>query len=301
MNTFFLELERKVGLCETYKMATKLGMRRATGGKLEQYPSFTLGFNTVSPVRLAAAYAAFAARGRYCSPISITSIGSPRGPLSVPGAGCHQAVDTDIADAVSHVLQGVLTKGTGKGNELGRPAAGKTGTVDNFSSAWFAGYTPDLAGAVWVGDPRGGYKHPLRDVCLGGSCYGEVFGADIPAPIWRETMEGALAGVPEHGFHAPGLHLPAEGERGGGRQGQGQRQGQRQGRPGQGQEGQGGPGQVRPGRRWRCIGARLELPAVGAPSVTTTRPASGDNQPSVTLVGYFVRSARSTRDRLDVP
>ena len=205
VNTFFLELERRVGLCSTYKMATKLGMRKATGGKLEQYPSFTLGFNTVSPVRLAAAYAAFGARGRYCSPIAITSIGSPQGPVRVPGAGCHQAVDTDVADAVNHVLSGVLTKGTAKGNEIGRPAAGKTGTVDNFSSAWFAGYTPDMASAVWVGDPRGGYKHPLRGVCLGeGGCFAEVYGADVPAPIWRETMTEALQGMPEHGFTAPG-------------------------------------------------------------------------------------------------
>ena len=203
VNTFFLELERKVGLCATYKMATRLGMRKATGGKLEQYPSFTLGFNTVSPVRLAAAYAAFGARGTYCSPIAITSIGSPRGPIGVPSAGCHRAIDTDVADAVNHVLSGVLTKGTGKGNEIGRPAAGKTGTVDNFSSAWFAGYTPDMASAVWVGDPRGGYKHPLRGVCLGEGCFAQVYGADVPAPIWRDTMTEALRGIPEHGFTAP--------------------------------------------------------------------------------------------------
>ncbi|WP_345354547.1 transglycosylase domain-containing protein [Actinoallomurus liliacearum] len=203
VNTFFLELERKVGLCATYKMATRLGMRRATGQKLEQYPSFTLGFNTVSPLRLAAAYAAFAARGRYCRPIAITSIMGPTGSLPVPRAKCNQAVEEGVADAVNHVLRGVLTKGTAKGNEIGRPAAGKTGTVDNFSAAWFAGYTPDLASAVWVGDPRGGYSHPLRDVCLGEGCYGQVYGADVPAPIWRETMEAALKGVPEHDFEAP--------------------------------------------------------------------------------------------------
>ncbi|MEV0399739.1 transglycosylase domain-containing protein [Actinoallomurus sp. NPDC050550] len=203
VNTFFLALERKVGLCGTYKMANRLGMRRATGEKLEQYPSFTLGFNTVSPLRLAAAYAAFAARGRYCRPIAITRIDGPTGSLPAPRAKCHQVIDKGVADAVSHVLQGVLTKGTAKGNDIGRPAAGKTGTVDNFSAAWFAGYTPDMASAVWVGDPRGGYKHPLRDVCLGEACYGEVFGADVPAPIWRETMEAALRGVPEHGFHGP--------------------------------------------------------------------------------------------------
>jgi membrane peptidoglycan carboxypeptidase len=121
----------------------------------------------------------------------------------VPGAGCHRAISEETADAVNHILSGVLTKGTAKGNEIGRPAAGKTGTVDDFSSAWFAGYTPDLASAVWVGDPRGGYEHPLRGVCLGERCYGQVYGADIPAPIWRDTMEQALRGITEHGFHAP--------------------------------------------------------------------------------------------------
>ncbi|MFL6056546.1 MAG: transglycosylase domain-containing protein [Actinoallomurus sp.] len=211
VNTFFLELERKVGLCATYRMATRLGMRRATGQKLEQYPSFTLGFNTVSPLRLAAAYAAFAARGRYCHPVAITSIVGPTGSLRVPRAKCHKAIDEDVADAVNHVLQGVLTKGTAKGNEIGRPAAGKTGTVDNFSAAWFAGYTPDMASAVWVGDPRGGYRHPLRGVCLGEGCYAQVYGADVPAPIWRATMEAALKGVPEHGFQAPSGEYLREG------------------------------------------------------------------------------------------
>jgi membrane peptidoglycan carboxypeptidase len=204
VNTFFLGLERKVGLCPVVKMAERLGMRQAAGTPLQQYASFTLGFNPVSPARLAAAYAAFGARGRYCAPVAITKVTGPAGrSLPVPSAHCHRALDPDVADAVNHVLTGVLSKGTAKGNGIGRPAAGKTGTVDNYAAAWFAGYTPDLAGAVWVGDPRGGFAHPLRDVCLGGTCYGEVFGADIPAPIWHDTMTAALSGVPAHGFHRP--------------------------------------------------------------------------------------------------
>ncbi len=204
VNTFFLELEKKVGLCDTAKMAAKLGMLRADGTELQQYASFTLGFNTVSPLRLAAAYAAFGARGRYCEPVVLDNVTTVDGKsLKVPSAGCHQAIPKGVADAVNHVLRGVLTKGTAAGMGIGRDAAGKTGTVDGFSSAWFAGYTPDLAGAVWVGDPRGGYAHPLRNVCLGGRCFGQVFGADIPAPIWRQTMLGALAGTPAHSFHSP--------------------------------------------------------------------------------------------------
>jgi membrane peptidoglycan carboxypeptidase len=204
VNTFFLNLEKQVGLCDTVKMAERLGMRRADGKPLEQVASFTLGANTVSPLRLAAAYAAFAARGRYCEPIVLSRITDTNGhELKVPDAKCRQAIRKGVADGVNHVLRGVLTQGTAAGMGIGRPAAGKTGTVDDYSSAWFAGYTPDLASAVWVGDPRGGYAHPLRNVCLAGRCYGEVFGSDIPAPIWRETMLGALKGVPAHDFHRP--------------------------------------------------------------------------------------------------
>jgi membrane peptidoglycan carboxypeptidase len=101
--------------------------------------------------------------------------------------------------------------GKSAGMGIGRPAAGKTGTVDDYSSAWFAGYTPDLASAVWVGDPRGGYAHPLKNVCLAGRCYGEVFGADIPAPIWRQTMLGALRNTPAHDFHSPPSEYYREG------------------------------------------------------------------------------------------
>ncbi|CNG39308.1 membrane carboxypeptidase (penicillin-binding protein) [Mycobacterium tuberculosis] len=204
VNTFFLELEKKVGLCDTVKMAERLGMKQASGKPLEEYPSFTLGFNPVSPVRLAAAYAAFAARGEYCEPIAITSIKDAAGhKLKVPGRDCEQAIDEGVADAVNYVLQGVLTKGTARGMGIGRPAAGKTGTVDNFSAAWFAGYTPDLAAAVWVGDPRGGYKHPMENLCMNGTCYGAVFGATIPAPIWQQSMSGALRGSAASSFHRP--------------------------------------------------------------------------------------------------
>ncbi|QXJ26804.1 transglycosylase domain-containing protein [Actinomadura graeca] len=212
VNTFFLALERKVGLCETVKMAERLGMRQANGQALEQYPSFTLGFNPVSPLRLAAAYAAFGARGRYCAPIAITQVTVASGrKMKVPGADCRQAIDKGVADAVNYVLSGVLTKGTAKGLGLGRPAAGKTGTVDNFSAAWFAGYTPELAAAVWVGDPRGGYRYPMENLCMDGRCYGAVFGATIPAPIWQQSMSGALSETSAGSFHRPPDHFFSRG------------------------------------------------------------------------------------------
>ncbi|MEV5824512.1 transglycosylase domain-containing protein [Spirillospora sp. NPDC052242] len=212
VNTFFLALEKEVGLCDTVEMAEKLGMRQANGEPLEQYPSFTLGFNPVSPLRLAAAYAAFGARGEYCEPIAITRVVDASGKkLDVPDANCEQVIDEGVADGVSHVLRGVLTDGTAAGMGIGRPAAGKTGTVDNFSAAWFAGYTPDLASAVWVGDPRGGYDHPMTSVCIEGRCYGAVYGATLPAPIWRQSMRGALQGTEATPFHRPPGHFFSKG------------------------------------------------------------------------------------------
>jgi membrane peptidoglycan carboxypeptidase len=212
VNTFFLALEKKVGLCDTAKMAERLGMRRADGGPLRQVGSLTLGSNEVSPVRMAAAYAAFGARGEYCSPIAIKSIADASGRRPrVPSADCHQAIRKSVADAVSYVLRGVLTDGTGAGLGIGRPAAAKTGTVDNFSAAWFAGYTPDMAAAVWVGDPRGGYAHPMSSLCMNGRCYGPVYGAVIPGPIWRDTMIGALRDRVAHGFTRPASHYFSKG------------------------------------------------------------------------------------------
>ncbi len=209
VNTFFLKLEKDVGLCDTVKMAKKLGIRRADGKPLQEYASFTLGFNDVSPLRVAAAYAAFGARGRYCEPIAIKQITRTADgkKIKVPSAGCEQVLDKGVADAVNHVLRGVLTQGTGRGLGLGRPAAGKTGTVDNYSAAWFAGYTPELASAVWVGDPRGGYQHPMTNVCLPTHCGGPVYGATIPGPIWQDTMVAALKGVKATGFHRPPSHF----------------------------------------------------------------------------------------------
>jgi membrane peptidoglycan carboxypeptidase len=213
VNTFFLTLERQVGLCDVAQMAAKLGMKQATGKPLQQYPSLTLGFNAVSPVDMAAAYAAFAARGKYCHPIVFTKITNSAGQnVKVPSAGCHQVIDQSVADAVNYILRGVLTRGTAAGQGIGRPAAGKTGTMDDFASAWFAGYTPDLASAVWVGDPRGGFQHPMDSLVMDGTDYGEVFGATIPAPIWHDTMQDALQGVPEHDFVHPQDQYFSEGD-----------------------------------------------------------------------------------------
>jgi membrane peptidoglycan carboxypeptidase len=82
----------------------------------------------------------------------------------------------------------------------GRQAAGKTGTTNDSAAVWFCGFTPELAAAVWVGDPRGGYAHPMKDVSINGAYYSQVFGSTLPGPIWRDAMEIALAGTEPQPF-----------------------------------------------------------------------------------------------------
>ncbi|MCK2217360.1 penicillin-binding protein [Actinomadura sp. ATCC 31491] len=201
VNTFFMELERRVGLCETVTTAKSLGIRRADGRKLREYETFTLGINEMDPVTVAAAYAAIAARGSYCAPMAITRITDRDGDTTRYRPKCRQALEPAVADATADVLSGVFTRGTMRDvGGIGRDAAGKTGTTDDYATAWFAGFTPDLAAAVSIGDPRGSQRHKLVGVTIGGRYYGVVAGASLPGPIWKDTMIGALKGVPASSF-----------------------------------------------------------------------------------------------------
>jgi membrane peptidoglycan carboxypeptidase len=201
VNTFFLTLEQRVGLCDTIQTAKSLGIKRADGNKLQEFETFTLGINEMDPVTVANAYAAIAARGKYCAPMAITQITDRDGKVKKYAPKCKQTIEPEVADAAANILTGVFTKGTMSAvGGIGRPAAGKTGTTDDEAAAWFAGFTPDLAAAVSIGDPRGAQTHKLQGVTLGGRYYGEIFGATLPGPIWNDSMKRALAGTPPTPF-----------------------------------------------------------------------------------------------------
>jgi membrane peptidoglycan carboxypeptidase len=120
----------------------------------------------------------------------------------VPQSQCTQVVPEGLANTVTSILQGVLTVpgATGTQDALsGRPAAAKTGTVDNYDGSWFAGYTPQLASAVWAGIPSSPNKS-LGGLNIGGRYYGAVFGATLAGRIWQSTMNAALQGVPPVAF-----------------------------------------------------------------------------------------------------
>ncbi|MBF8188697.1 transglycosylase domain-containing protein [Nonomuraea sp. K274] len=205
VNIFYMMLERKVGLCDVVRTARALGAIRADGGPLREVPTFTLGVNEMDPVTVAASFAAFAARGQYCRPLAIVEITGRDGRRTHVPPACEQAIERQVADAVNHVLSGVFDKGTMQGQSIGRPAAGKTGTNNGYTSAWFAGYTPHLAAAVSVGDIRGSYRFPLQGVQIGDRYYGSVQGASLPGPIWVESMRSALRRFEPKGFPGPDM------------------------------------------------------------------------------------------------
>ncbi|MYS22531.1 Membrane carboxypeptidase (penicillin-binding protein) [Streptomyces sp. DvalAA-14] len=214
INTYFVALEQNVGLCPILNMAAKLGVTRADGTALKPVASLTLGTNELSPLTVSAAYAAFANRGVYCTPVVINSVTNSAGKhLTVPKSLCSRAMSTDTADTLNTMLEGVVDDGTGTAANLeGRPTAGKTGTTDDRKDAWFAGYTPNVAAAVWMGDPNGAGKNGTRlhmsDITIGPRHYGKVEGATGPAPIWKDAVSGALKGKPVLDFITVPLNIP---------------------------------------------------------------------------------------------
>ena len=208
VNTYFIQLQQRTGIGKPAALAEAMGVRRADGTPLQRVPSFTLGTNEVTPLAMAGAYATLAARGKHCPPHAVVAVEQPAHvgaggqPFPKVRAGkiapprCTRVMSTQVADTVTDVLTGVITKGTGRNADPGRPAAGKTGTVQDYSAAWFVGYTRELAAAVWMGDPRGGYRYPLRDVTIAGTTYPQVYGGGVPAQTWSALVREALRGTP---------------------------------------------------------------------------------------------------------
>ena len=229
VNTAFAWLVSKLGACKVRDMMTNLGLHQGdTGGHYISYSSrtkqsagpaaITLGGDSVSPLTLASSYAAIASGGIYCLPSPVLSIStSDKKLLPVNKGQCRRALSPEVANGVSQVLKAVITRGTGAGNDLadGRPAAGKTGTAGNSTpeggtnETWFVGSTPQLTTAVWVGTPIDPHNATtLKDVTVGGRTYGgELFGAMIAAPIWKQIMDRASVGLPILDFGSPGTSV----------------------------------------------------------------------------------------------
>ncbi|MFI1394138.1 transglycosylase domain-containing protein [Streptomyces sp. NPDC020681] len=196
VNTYFVQMIADVGMCPVVDMTNKLGVVQGNGKKLPEEPSaLTLGSTGISPLTMAGAYATFANRGTYCTPTAIESIRTADGKsLEVPQSTCNKAMSERTADTINTLLRGVVDSGTGQQAGLtSRDNAGKTGTTDERRNAWFVGYTPNLSAAVWVGSPSQQVK--MVNITIGGQYHGKVFGGQVPGPIWKDAMTGALEGV----------------------------------------------------------------------------------------------------------
>jgi len=217
VNTYFVQMISDIGLCPVVNMTNKLQVVQGNGDKLPEVPAIALGSKGISPLTMASAYAAFASRGMYCTPVAIESItqkvGQKKKSLEVPKSTCSRAMSENTADTINQLLKGVVDSGTGRTAGLtDRQNAGKTGTTDSRKNAWFVGYTPNLSGAVWVGSAT--QKVEMKNIYIGGQYNDLVYGGKVPGPIWKDAMTGALAGkdapgfnyveIPEHNTPDPG-------------------------------------------------------------------------------------------------
>jgi membrane peptidoglycan carboxypeptidase len=148
---------------------------------------------------MASAVSVFANHGTHCPTKVITKIVTRDDEeISLSKSACNSVVDQGTADTAALMLTNVIDGGiegrTGPRMSLGREAGGKTGTTNDSAAVWFVGFTPEISAAVWVGDPRGGYKYPMKNITINGKKYKQVFGSSLPGPIWREALLGALEG-----------------------------------------------------------------------------------------------------------
>ncbi|HST25355.1 MAG TPA: transglycosylase domain-containing protein [Gaiellaceae bacterium] len=194
VNTIYAQVSVTVGPDNVVTMAHKLGIE----SPLQPVCSITLGTQGVSPLEMTDAYATFAARGIHHPAEAIQRVRTAAGKTieSLHWNGT-RAIPQNDADMVTYALEGVIQHGTGTAAGLDRPAAGKTGTAENYDDAWFCGYVPQLATCVWIGYPNG--ERPLLNV----EGVPAMFGGSLPAEIWHDFMTGALANKPVRDFPQP--------------------------------------------------------------------------------------------------
>ncbi|HYN94753.1 MAG TPA: transglycosylase domain-containing protein [Pilimelia sp.] len=219
VNTYFVQLEQKIGAERAVRMAERLGLRwrsdidqmLAAPERAHSWGAFTLGVSDTTPLEMANAFATVAAGGRYCAPLPVTSIIAPGGaqaehkgqPVAAPR--CRVAVSKASALAATDAARCVTGYGAARGgcggwstaaevhSIVGRPVAGKSGTTDETRAAWFVGFTPELTAASFVADP----DNPFHRVGNGNSWK--------PRQTVGQTLRDALRGRPVRNFTPPPL------------------------------------------------------------------------------------------------
>jgi penicillin-binding protein 1A len=197
INTAYMRMAEELGHDRVVERAASLGVVT----ELPPLPSMTLGAGELRPIELTAAYATLAAEGVRHEPYLVERVETHDGEVVYE----HDAVSEEVMESrdtavVTDVLVDVVENGTATSANLERPNAGKTGTTNEYRDAWFAGYTPEYATTVWVGN-------------LDNTPMDEVTGGSFPASIWGTYMEELLEPLPVQSFPTPDFsHLePLEG------------------------------------------------------------------------------------------
>jgi penicillin-binding protein 1A len=181
VNTVAVQVAQRAGIPQVIAVANRLGIT----SNLAQDASIALGTNEVNLLELVAAYAPFANGGSGVLAYGISEISDTSGKILYrrSGSGPGQVVPPDEVGVMNQLLTGVIAHGTGKAAALPRPAAGKTGTTQDYKDAWFIGYTADLVAGIWFGNDD---NTPMN----------KVTGGSLPAPVWKSFMLAATQGMP---------------------------------------------------------------------------------------------------------
>ncbi|MFG2883848.1 transglycosylase domain-containing protein [Streptomyces sp. NPDC048297] len=199
VNAVYAQMAVDVGPDKVKQTAVDLGIPKDTKD-LQPYPSIALGTATASVLDMAEAYATLANHGRHGTYTMIEKI-SKEGTeeVQLPERQTEQAVSREAADTTTSILRSVVDNGTATAAQAaGRPAAGKTGTAEEDTAAWFAGYTPELATVVSVmgQDPvTAGHKS-----LYGVTGLARINGGGAPTQIWAQYTQDALRGKPVTAF-----------------------------------------------------------------------------------------------------
>lgn len=183
-----VRLGQEVGLNKVIEICRSLGIK----SPIEPVISLPLGAVDVTPLEMATAYATIANNGWHSDPTLIIQATDSKGGMVLDNRPKLRLVlDPWAAAATNDIMQSVVTSGTGKSAQLGRPATGKTGTTSSEKDIWFVGAVPQLSTAVWVGNDD---NTPLGAGATGGT---------VVAPIWRDFMSQAVRDLPVESFRPP--------------------------------------------------------------------------------------------------
>ena len=183
-NVYFAHLVDRTGPEKLVEVARRMGI----SSPLPPVCSLVLGTADVFPLEMASAFGTLANDGLHCTPYAIAEIRDRSGRVLAQGDGsCERSVSSDIARRTTQMLRGPLENGTAtRYGQLDRPAAGKTGTTQSYTNAWFVGYVPQLSVAAWMGPEQPAtMEHP--------ACGGPVTGGCLPTMMWRDFTLAAIA------------------------------------------------------------------------------------------------------------